>query len=164
VSRTGEEEEVPPKFDEEGNPVNIDEGSKSGASNSPTLEDLMKRLENLKAENKKVRAKEKKTKVYSSSNEDSDSEEEVSKKGRKGRNPNKPSYNSMSFNYINMPSFTACTSILVGKALRFDGTNYNQWKYCMKNYLYYMLPEVWQIVCDGVDFLDDDEQPTLDQL
>jgi hypothetical protein len=34
----------------------------------------------------------------------------------------------------------------------------------MKNYLYSISLEVWQIVCDGVDFSDDDEQPTPNQL
>jgi hypothetical protein len=34
----------------------------------------------------------------------------------------------------------------------------------MKNYLYSISPEVWQVVCDGVDFSDEDEQPTSDQL
>jgi hypothetical protein len=34
----------------------------------------------------------------------------------------------------------------------------------MKNYLYSISPKVWQVVCDGVEFSDDDEQPTLDQL
>jgi hypothetical protein len=34
----------------------------------------------------------------------------------------------------------------------------------MKNYLYTISPEVWQVVCNGVDFPDDDEQPTPDQL
>jgi hypothetical protein len=34
----------------------------------------------------------------------------------------------------------------------------------MKNYLYSISREVWKIICDGVDFLDDDEQPTPDQL
>jgi hypothetical protein len=34
----------------------------------------------------------------------------------------------------------------------------------MKNYLYSISPEVWQVVCDGVVFSDDDEQPTPDQL
>jgi hypothetical protein len=34
----------------------------------------------------------------------------------------------------------------------------------MKNYLYSISPEVWHVVCDGVDFSDDDEQPTPDQL
>jgi hypothetical protein len=29
----------------------------------------------------------------------------------------------------------------------------------MKIYLYSISPEVWQIVCDGVDFLKDDEEP-----
>jgi hypothetical protein len=34
----------------------------------------------------------------------------------------------------------------------------------MKNYLYSIAPEVWQVVCDGVEFSDDDEQPIADQL
>jgi hypothetical protein len=34
----------------------------------------------------------------------------------------------------------------------------------MKNYLYSISPEIWQVVCDSVDFLDEDEQPTSDQL
>jgi hypothetical protein len=34
----------------------------------------------------------------------------------------------------------------------------------MKNYLYSIASEVWQVVCDGVEFLDEDEQPTLDEL
>jgi hypothetical protein len=33
----------------------------------------------------------------------------------------------------------------------------------LKNYLYSISPEVWQVVCDGVDF-PDDEQPTPNQL
>jgi hypothetical protein len=70
----------------------------------------------------------------------------------------------MSFNYDNMSSTTAYTSVLIGKAPYFDGTCYNQWKHCMKNYLYSISPEVWQVVYDGVDFPNDDEQPTPDQL
>jgi hypothetical protein len=36
----------------------------------------------------------------------------------------------------------------------------------MKNYLYSIVCDVasWQVVCDGVDFSDDDEQQTPDQL
>jgi ribulose 1,5-bisphosphate carboxylase large subunit-like protein len=34
----------------------------------------------------------------------------------------------------------------------------------MKNYLYFISPEVWKVVCDGVDFLNDDEQLVPDQL
>jgi hypothetical protein len=33
-----------------------------------------------------------------------------------------------------------------------------------ENYLYYISHEVWQLVCDGVDFPEEDEQPTPDQL
>jgi hypothetical protein len=63
-----------------------------------------------------------------------------------------------------MPSSTAYTFITIGKAPYFDGLNHNQWKHCMKNYLYSISPEVWKVVCDCVDFLEEDEQPTLDQL
>jgi hypothetical protein len=98
MSRTRKIKEFPPKFDEKGNPVTIDKGFKMGASNAPTLEDLMKRLEKLMTDNNKLRrkAKNKKTKGGSSSSEDKDSplEEDVSKKGKKGRNNHdKPSYN-----------------------------------------------------------------------
>jgi hypothetical protein len=121
------------------------------------------------AENNKQRRKDKgkKTKGGSSSSkdEDSSSEEDVSKKEKKGRNNrDKPSYDSMFFNYDNMPNTTAYTSIPVGKAPYFDGTYYNQWKHCMKNYLYSISSEVWQVVCDGVEFLDEDEQPIVDRL
>jgi hypothetical protein len=70
----------------------------------------------------------------------------------------------MSFNYNNIPSSTAYTFVPIGKAPYFDGLNYNQWKHCMKNYLYSISPEIWQVVCDSVDFPEVDEQPTLDQL
>jgi hypothetical protein len=129
----------------------------------------MKRLEKLTAENNKIRrkVKAKRTKGGSSLSEEEDYsyEEDVSKKGNKERNNyDKLSYNSIYFNYDNTPSTTDYTSIPVGKSPYFDGTCYNQWKHCMKNYLYSISPEVWQIICDGVDFLDDDEQPTPDQL
>jgi hypothetical protein len=123
----------------------------------------MKKIEKLKAENKKLKVKGKKGKTYSFSSEDGDSsfEEEVSNKGRKRRNKHdRPSYNSMSFNYNNMTNSTAYTSIPVGKAHHFNGSNYNQWKHCMKKYLYSLHPEVWQVVCDGVDFSYEYEQPT----
>jgi hypothetical protein len=169
MSRTGEEDEVSPRFDDENNMNNNQEDDKSRASGGPSLEDLMRRLEKLTVENNKLRrkAKGKKTKGGSSSSEDGDSslEEDVSKKGKKVRNNrDKPSYNSMSFNCDNMPSITAYTSIPIGEAPYFDGTCYNQWKYCMKNYLYSISLKVWQVVCDGVEFPNEDEQPTADQL
>jgi hypothetical protein len=34
----------------------------------------------------------------------------------------------------------------------------------MKRYLYFISPKVWQIVCEGVDFPEDDEEPTPEQL
>jgi predicted RNase H-like nuclease (RuvC/YqgF family) len=147
ISRTREEVEVPPRFDDENNTNNNQEDDKLRASRGPSLEDLMRRIEKLTIENNTLRrkAKNKKTKGGSSSSEDEDSsfEEDVSKKVKKGRNNrDKPSYNSLSFNYDNIPSTTAYTSILVGKASYFDGTCYNQWKHYIKNYLYSISPEV----------------------
>jgi hypothetical protein len=34
----------------------------------------------------------------------------------------------------------------------------------MKSYLYFISPDIWQVVFDGVDFSEDDEEPTLEQL
>jgi hypothetical protein len=147
MSRDGDEIEVlPPKFDDDDNPLVVEEGSKSGTSKTPTLEDLMKKLEKLNAENWKLKKKGKKGKTYFSSRKDGDSsfKEEVSHKGRKRINKHdKPSYNSMFFNYNSMPNSTTYTSVPVGKAPRFDGSNYNQWKHCMKNYLYSLHLKVW---------------------
>jgi hypothetical protein len=138
MSRTGEEDEVPPQFDDENNTNNNQEDDKSRASGGPSLEDLMRRLEKLTVKNNKLRrkAKGKKTKgdSFSSKDEDSLLEEDVSKKGKKGRNNrDNPSYNSISFNYDNMTSTTAYTFIHVGKSPYFGGTCYNQWKHFMKN-------------------------------
>jgi acyl-CoA hydrolase len=86
MSRTREIQKVPQKFDEEGNLVTIEEGSKMGASNAPTFEDLMKRLEKLTAENnnlrRKIKAKRVKGGSSSSEEENSLNEEDVSKKRR----------------------------------------------------------------------------------
>jgi hypothetical protein len=157
--RNGDEDDATPIFDDKSNTNNNEEDSKTRASTDVKLEDLIKRLEKLTTENKKIRRKikGKRTKGYSylSKKEDSSYEEEDSKKGKKGRNNHdKSSYNSISFYYDNVPSTTTYTSILISKTPYFDGTCYNQWKHCMKNYLYSISPEVWQVICDGVDFLD----------
>jgi hypothetical protein len=137
MSRTRDENEKLPRFDDETKLTARRQG----------LEDLMRRLEELTAENNKLRrkAKGKKTKRGSSSSEDEDSslEEDVFKRGKKGRNnQDKLSYNLMSLNYDNMPSTTVYTSIPIGKAPYFNGTCYNQWKHYIKNYLYSISPEV----------------------
>jgi hypothetical protein len=125
MSKTGKEGKVPqPQLNEDDNPIEVEDDSKLETSKAPALEGLMKKLKKLKAENKEFKAKGKKGKTYYSSSEDDDSscEEEVSNKGRKGRRKHdKPSYNSMSFNYNNMSNATAYTSVPVGKAPYFDG-------------------------------------------
>jgi hypothetical protein len=132
MSRTREQSEVPPPpLDKGGNPIVGEDGTNIETSMTPTLEELMRRLEELTTKNKKFRAKAKNKKTkgnsFSSEEEDSSFEEDVSKREKKGRrNHDKSSYNSMSFNYDNMPSTTAYSSIPVGKAPYFDGTCYNQ--------------------------------------
>jgi hypothetical protein len=132
MSKIGEQGKVPPPLlDKDDNPIVVEDSSNMETSMAPTLEELMRRLEELTAENRKLRAKvkNKKTKGSSSSSEEEDSsfEGDAFKKEKKGRrNCDKPSYNSMSFNYNNMPSSTAYTSIPVGKAPYFDETSYNQ--------------------------------------
>jgi hypothetical protein len=105
MSRTGEIEEVPQKFDEEDNLITVEEGSKTGVSNGPILEDLIKKLEKLTTENNKLRRKikAKRTKGGSSSSEEEDSsnEDDVSKKWKKGRN-----------NHVSLP-ITQCLSIMI---------------------------------------------------
>jgi septal ring factor EnvC (AmiA/AmiB activator) len=130
MSRNGDEDDATPRFDDKSNSNNNKESSKTRASTDAKLEDLVKRLEKLTAENNKLRrkVKAKRTKGGSfSSEKDSSYKEEDSKKGKKGRNNrDKPSYNLMSFNYDNIPSTTAYTSIPIDKAPYFDETCYNQ--------------------------------------
>jgi hypothetical protein len=145
MSRNGDEDDTTPRFDDKSNSNNNEESSKTRASTDVKSEDLMKRLEKFTAKNnklrRKVKAKRAKGASSSSKEEDFSYEEEDSKKGKKERNNHdKPSYNSMLFNYDNMPSTTVYTSIPIGKAPYFDGTCYNQWKHCMKNYLYSISP------------------------
>jgi hypothetical protein len=74
--------------------------------------------------------------------EDSSLEEDIFKKEKKGRNNHdKHFYNSMSFNYDNMPRTTAYTFIPVGKAPYFDGTYHNQWMHCMKKIFIFHLTQ-----------------------
>jgi restriction endonuclease S subunit len=124
----------------------VEDGSNTKTSTAPTVEELMKKVEKLNAELKKLKTKDKKDKKYFSSSKDDDSsfEEEVSSKARRERKKrDKSSYNAMSFNYNNMPSSTAYTFVPIGKAPYFNGSNYNQWKHCIKNYLYSISPEAW---------------------
>jgi hypothetical protein len=87
MPRNGDEDDATPRFDDKSNSNINEESSKMRASTDAKLEDLMKRLENLTAENNMLRrkVKAKKTKGGSSSSEEEDSsyEEEDSKKGKK---------------------------------------------------------------------------------
>jgi hypothetical protein len=62
----------------------------------------------------------------SSSNEESDASSEEEVKGKRGRKGDKKSYNTTSFNYDNLPPSSAFTSVLVGKAHCFNGTDYTK--------------------------------------
>jgi hypothetical protein len=53
---------------------------------------------------------------------------------------------------------------LVKPPSHFDGTDYTKWKYSMKMHLISLNLSVWTIVCAGVDFLEEDEEPEFEQL
>jgi hypothetical protein len=131
MSKTGEQGKVPPPpLNKDGNLIVGEDDANIEISMTPTLQGLMRRLEELTAKNKKLRAKAKTKKAkgnsFSSEEEDSSFEEDVPKREKKGRrNCDKPSYNLMSLNYDNMSSTTTYTFIPVGKAPYFDGTCYN---------------------------------------
>jgi hypothetical protein len=116
----------------------VEDGSNTKTSTPTIVEELMKKLEKLNAELKKLKTNDKKGKKYSSASEDDDLsyEEKVSNKvKREKKRHDKSSYNAMSFNYNNMSISTAYTSVPIGNAPYFDGSNYNQWKHCMKKIL-----------------------------
>jgi hypothetical protein len=90
MSKTEERGKVPqPPLDEDGNLIMVEDGSNTETTTATTLEALMRRLEKLTEEKKKLRtkAKNEKTKGCSSSSEEEDFsfEEDVSKKERKGK-------------------------------------------------------------------------------
>jgi hypothetical protein len=63
MSNTGEQGKVPPPpLDEDGNPIVVKDVTKSGTSATPTVEELMKKLEKLNVELKKLKTKDKKAK------------------------------------------------------------------------------------------------------
>jgi hypothetical protein len=156
MSKTGGQGITPPP------PLGEDENASiAKTSTIPTVEELMKNLEKLNAELTKLKTKKDKKNASASEDDDFSYEEYVSNKAKKHKKKrDKSSYNAMPFNYNHMPSSMAYTFVPVDKASYFNGTNYNQWKHCMKSYLYSISPEVWQVVCDGVDFSEYDEEPT----
>jgi uncharacterized small protein (DUF1192 family) len=119
----------PPPLTEDGNLLVDENASITETSTTPTVKELMKKIEKLNSELSKLKAKDKKGKKNGSASDDDDSshEEEASNKAKRDKKKrDKSSYNAMSFNYNHMASSTAYTSVHVGKTTYFDGTNYNQ--------------------------------------
>jgi predicted RNase H-like nuclease (RuvC/YqgF family) len=127
MSKTNEHGKIPPPpLDEDGNPNVVENGSNTETSTTPTVKELMKKLEKLNVELKKLKTKGKKDKKYCCSSEDDDDsfEEEVSNKARwERKRRDKSSYNAMSFSYDNMTTSTAYTSVPVRKTPFFYGSN-----------------------------------------
>jgi hypothetical protein len=75
MSRNGDEDDATVRFNDKSNTNKNEESSKMRVSTDTKLEDLMKRLEKLTAENNKLRrkVKAKRTKGGSSSSEEEDS-------------------------------------------------------------------------------------------
>jgi seryl-tRNA synthetase len=105
MSRNKDEDDATLRVDDKSNVNNSEESSKTIASTDVKLEDHMKRVEKLTAENnklrKKVKAKRTKGGSFSSGEEDLSYEEEDSKKGKNERNNR------------NKPPITQCPSIMI---------------------------------------------------
>jgi hypothetical protein len=50
------------------------------------------------------------------------------------------------------------------KPPHFDGMNYTKWSHNMKMHLISLNPSVWKVFCTGIEFLEEDESPTYEQL
>jgi hypothetical protein len=170
MSKAGEGvEEIPPP----------PKGDGSGGMSTPTngtlkdsrVEQLSSELKQLKLQRKidKLKKKLKNPKSRelassSSSNEETDASSEEEATGKRGRKGDKKSYNTTSFNNDNLPPSSAFTSVPIGKAPHFDGIDYTKWRYSMKMHLISLNLSIWTIVCTGVEFSDEDEEPDFEQL
>jgi hypothetical protein len=151
-------ETTPPKGDAFGGKTTpIDEASKDSH-----VEQLSSELKQLKLQRKIDMLKDSRSRqlTYStSSNEETvaSSEEEV--KGKRGRKGDKRFYNITSFNYNKLSPSSVFTSVPIGKAHCFDGTN------CMmKMHLISLNLSVWTIVRICGEFPDEDEESGFEQL
>jgi hypothetical protein len=106
-----------------------------GASRDSLVEELSSDLKQLKLLRKidklKKKLKDSKSRELassSSSNEEIDASSEEEAKGKRGRNEDRKLYNNVSFNYDNLPPSSAFTSVPIGKAPNFDGTDYTKWR------------------------------------
>jgi hypothetical protein len=98
-----------------------------GASKDSRVEQLSFELKQLKLQRNIDKLKDSKSRELacsSSSNEDTDASSEEEAEVKRGRKGDKKSYNTTSFNYYNLPSSSAFTSVPIGKAPRFNGTDY----------------------------------------
>jgi hypothetical protein len=100
-----------------------------GASRNSRMEQLSSELKQLKLQRKVDKLKNSKSRElvsFSSSNEETDASSKEEDKGKRRRKGDKKSYNTTSFNHDNLSPSNAFTLVPVGKAPRFDGTNYTK--------------------------------------
>jgi hypothetical protein len=132
------------------------------------VEQLSSELKQLKLQRRIDKLKESTSHEVASSslsNEETDASSEEETKGKKGGKRDKRSYNTTSFNYDNLPHFSAFTSVPVGNPpLSVSMGRYTKWKYSMRMHLISFSVSVWTIVHVGVDFLNEDEGPDFEQL
>jgi hypothetical protein len=90
MSKTGEQGKVPPPaLNEDDNLIVVEDGSNTETSTAPIVEELLKQLEKLNAEVKRLKAKGKKGKRHSHQSEDDDSSFEVLGMQAKGHEDSK---------------------------------------------------------------------------
>jgi hypothetical protein len=72
----------------------------------------------------------------------------------------KQNYSKTSFNYSRIPynANAYLLSIPFGKHPRFDGEDYSWWRHKMKNNLFSLHPNIWDIVENGMQHVDSDDE------
>jgi hypothetical protein len=123
---------------------------------------LLRKMDNLK---KKVKdSKSQELASSSSSNEETNASSEEEAKGKRGRNEDNKLYNNTSFNYDNLPSSSAFTSVPIGKAPHFDGTDYTKCRYLMKMHQISLNLSIWTIMRTEVEFSYENEELDFEQF
>jgi hypothetical protein len=162
MPRAGDEVEIIlPKGDGSGGNTTPVDGTPKGSCVEQVSSEFMQLKLQRKIDKLKKKLKESKSQELASSsslNEETDASFEEEAKGKKGRKGDKKSYNTISFNYDNLPSSSAFSLVPVGEGPRFDGTDYTKWRYSMKMHLISLNPSVWTIVHTRHEFLDEVEE------
>jgi hypothetical protein len=128
---------------------------------SNTQEEIPTTVDDGEPKEKNVGNNEDEKKEVESSDEDSASDSKSIKVTKKGSTK---TFTKTSFNYDRLSGSSQSASINLGKPPHFDGMGYSSWRHSMHLYLIGIIPNLWKIVCVGVNILKEDEPITQEEF